>query len=252
MARATYKGVLKVGLVTCPVGVIKAAKEERVSLHWIHKECGAKVRLQKICTACGKEVTNPGKGFEIEKGHIVEVDEKEIEALKMESEKIVHVKSFVSIKEIPAVAYKGKLQYLGQTKGYEDVYSLLVEVLAKKKLVGIAQVTVRGRDYPVALLSVDGMLMLDELYTFEETGGRAPVVAKVKVDKEMKELGEALISGMTERFHHGGIKSEYEVSVRKVIEEAVQGKPKRAGKTEKKEVKKSSSMEQLRASLSAI
>lgn len=252
MARATYKGTLKVGLVTCPVGVYKAAKEEKVKLHWIHSECGAKVSYSKVCSGCGKEVHSPGKGYEYAKGQVAEVDLAELEALKMESEKVIKVSCFVPMSEIPAVAYKGKLQYLGQTKNFEDIYTLLVETLSKKHLAGIAQVTVRGRDYPVVLIVVDGMLMLDELFTTEEVLGRRPEVEKVKVDKEMKQLGEKLVSGMTDSFHHELIASKYEESVKQVVHESINGKPKRAGKAKKKEAPKSSSMEQLRASLSAI
>ena len=71
-ARPTWKGFLKVSLVTVPVRVFPATDTaSSLSFNQLHAECQTRIRQKKWCPTCDRQVdkTEIVKGYEFEKGH---------------------------------------------------------------------------------------------------------------------------------------------------------------------------------------
>ena len=101
--RAYWKGYLKLSLVSCPIALFPATSErEKISFHQINKETGHRIRYKKVDADSGDEVDNADivKGFEIAKGEYIEVEPEELEAVAIESKRVIDIEEFVPRREI--------------------------------------------------------------------------------------------------------------------------------------------------------
>src|SRR6188472_1378848 len=98
-ARPTWKGYIKVSLVTIPVRVYPATESSAtISFNQLHNVCQTKIQQKRWCPKCEIELTQADivKGYEVEKGRWVVVDEEDIAKVKTESTKIINPLPFTA------------------------------------------------------------------------------------------------------------------------------------------------------------
>src|ERR1700741_1106721 len=96
--RAYWKGYLRLSLVSCPIQLFPATTDRaKISFNQINKDTGKRIRYRKVDREPGDEVPqeNIVKGYEVEKGHYVEVAQDEIESIALESTKTIEIEEFV-------------------------------------------------------------------------------------------------------------------------------------------------------------
>src|SRR4026208_33025 len=96
-ARATWKGYLKMSLVSVPIkGVPATDAGATLSFNQLHAECQTRIQQKRWCPHCEREVPNTDivKGFEFEKGHYVVVDEEDIEKVRVDSTRVISLEKF--------------------------------------------------------------------------------------------------------------------------------------------------------------
>jgi DNA end-binding protein Ku len=151
-ARPTWKGFLKVSLVTIPVRVYPATESSAtIAFNQLHEECQTRIQQKKWCPHCEREVTSAEvvKGYEFEKGRWVVVPEEDIAKVKTESTKVINLVQFADDDEIDPM-YVDKAYYLapeGATAA--DAYAVMRDGMAGKA--GIGKVAIHGREYLVAV-----------------------------------------------------------------------------------------------------
>ena len=80
--RAYWKGFLRLSLVSCPIQLFPATTErEKISFNQINKETGNRIRYRKVDEDTGEEVesSNIIKGYQIDKGQYIEINDEELE-----------------------------------------------------------------------------------------------------------------------------------------------------------------------------
>src|SRR5438046_3119124 len=101
--RAYWKGYLKLSLVSCPIALFPATSErEKISFHQLNKETGNRIRYRKVDAETGEEVASEEiiKGYEVDKGEYVELEPEELEAVALESKRVIEIDQFVPKDEI--------------------------------------------------------------------------------------------------------------------------------------------------------
>ena len=151
-ARPTWKGFLKVSLVTIPVRVYPATESAAtISFNQLHDECQTRIQQKKWCPSCEREVTSAEivKGYEFEKGRWVVVGDEDIAKVKTESTKIINLAQFAADDEIDPM-YVDKTYYLApEGPMASDAYAVMRDGMKGK--VGIGKVAIHGREYLVAV-----------------------------------------------------------------------------------------------------
>ena len=71
MASTVWKGYISFGLVSVPVRLYAAAREQHVSFNQIHEVCGSRIKQQTFCPVCERVVERN----ELVKGYQVEIDD---------------------------------------------------------------------------------------------------------------------------------------------------------------------------------
>src|SRR3978361_487960 len=96
-ARATWKGYLKISLVTIPIKVFPATDAgATLSFNQLHGECQTRIQQKRWCPKCEREVPNTDivKGFEFEKGHYVIVGEEHSNKVRVDSTRVSNLEKF--------------------------------------------------------------------------------------------------------------------------------------------------------------
>jgi DNA end-binding protein Ku len=97
-ARPSWEGHLRLSLVTCPVALWPATTEaETVRFNLINPKTNNRIRMQTLDAGTGEEVSRGDlvKGFQIAKGEYVLFDKDELDAVKLESTRIIDIEKFV-------------------------------------------------------------------------------------------------------------------------------------------------------------
>ena len=227
-ARPTWKGYIKVSLVTIPVRVYPATESSAtISFNQLHAECQTKIQQKKWCSTCEREITSAEvvKGYEFKKGRWVVMDEEDIAKVKTESSKVINLLQFTDADAIDPM-YVDKAYYLApEGPMAADAYSVMREGMQGKA--GIGKVAIHGREYLVAVKPhKQGMVMYTlhhaaEIRTIDQIEELREVRGQVN-PAEMK-LARQVIESIEGDLNLSDYKDEYQEGLRAIIEAKVAG-----------------------------
>src|SRR3954469_24330263 len=92
--RPSWRGYLKLSLVTCPVAMLPATSEaERVRFHTLNRATGNRVHARYVDAETGKPVDDKDqvKGYEREDGEYVMLEDKKLQAFALESTRTIDI-----------------------------------------------------------------------------------------------------------------------------------------------------------------
>src|SRR4026208_1693150 len=96
-ARPTWKGYLKISLVSVPIKVLPATDAgATLSFNQLHAECQTRIQQKRWCPHCEREVPNSEivKGYEFEKGRYVIMSEEDLDKVRPESTRVIDLVQF--------------------------------------------------------------------------------------------------------------------------------------------------------------
>jgi DNA end-binding protein Ku len=227
-ARPTWKGYLKVSLVTIPVRVYPATESSAtISFNQLHAECQTKIQQKKWCPTCEREITSAEvvKGYEFEKGRWVVVSDEDIAKVKTESTKVINLLQFASADAIDPM-YVDKAYYLApEGPMAADAYAVMRDGMQGKA--GIGKVAIHGREYLVAIRPhKQGMVMYTlhhaaEIRTIDQIDELREVRGTVNA-AEMK-LARQVIESFEGDLDLATYTDEYQQGLRAIIDAKVAG-----------------------------
>lgn len=206
MARPIWTGSISFGLIHIPVSLYSAENQsDQLHFHLLDSRDKSRIRYERINESTGKEVPWDKiiKVYEFEKGHYVEVDEKELEKIAYESQATVEIEDFIDKNALEAIYFE-KPYYLIPGKQGAKGYHLLYETLIQSKKIGIAKVVIRTRQYLAAMLPFQDKLMLMLLRYPQEIKKSADLEMPkeaFKISKKEIEMAERLVKSMTSKWN---------------------------------------------------
>jgi len=95
-------GLLSFGLVSIPVQLHTATKDQRIAFHLLHAKCGSRVQNRYYCPVCNVTVERDDRvrGYEFAKDEYVQFTEAELESLETESSNNIELKEFIPLSKI--------------------------------------------------------------------------------------------------------------------------------------------------------
>jgi DNA end-binding protein Ku len=221
--RAYWSGNIRLSLVSIPIQVVPATKTgAKISFHQIHKPSGARIRYQKVVPDIGP-VDNDEivKGYELEKGKYVLLEDKEIDKLKLEAKKTLDLVQFVGVHDIDPMYFERPFFVLPDDDEDNEAFIVLREALKKTKKVGLGQIVIRGKGMIVALRACGKGMMLETLRYADEVKKPDTAFSDIKGEKpadDMIDLAEELIKKKTGKFDPAVFKDTYDDALRELIE----------------------------------
>jgi DNA end-binding protein Ku len=231
-ARSTWKGYLKLNLVSVPVKAYtaNASGSSEVRLNQLHKACNSRIQYKKTCPihgeVSGDEIVS---GYEYSKGQYVIVDTDELDKLRTEDEKAITINAFVSPDAVDPIYYSGKSYYLVPDGPVgQKAYSVVLQAMVDEKRYGVANVVFHGREQLVLIRPVEGLLTLEVLsYENQVTKPSAFLeeAPKTEIAPEELKLAKTLITASTaKKFDLGTYKDMYTEKLTQLVEAKIAGK----------------------------
>jgi len=227
-ARPTWKGFLKVSLVTIPVRVYPATESSAtLAFNQLHGECQTRIQQKKWCPKCEREVTSAEvvKGYEFEKGRWVVVEEEDFQKVRTESTKVINLLQFTDVGAIDPM-YVDKAYYLApEGPMAADAYAVMRDGMEGKA--GIGKVAISNREYLVAVRPhKQGLVMYTlhhaaEIRTIDQIDELREVRGKVN-PAEMK-LAKQVIESIEGELNLADYTDEYQRGLRAIIDAKVAG-----------------------------
>jgi len=221
--RPAWKGYLKLSLVTCAVEITNVVSyAEKVSFHVLNRDTGNRVKRIYVDAETGKPVKDEDeiKGYEIEGGDYVHVEEDEIEAVQVESSNMLSLDGFVDKASIQQI-YLDTPYYLSPAdKVSEDAFAVIREAMAAKKKAGLARIVLYRRERPVVIEPLGkGMVLTTLRYdsTVRQPDTVFDEIRAVKLDKEMIELAQHIIDKKATTFDPSEFDDRYEAALIELI-----------------------------------
>ena len=229
MARATWKGYLKISLVNIPIKVFPATESAAtIAFNQLHGECRTRIQQKRWCSSCEREVPNTEivKGYEFEKGRYVIMSDEDFEQVRTESTRVINLVQFADEKSIDPM-YVDRTYYLAPDGGVAaDAFAVMREGMKGK--VGVGKLALYGREYLVAVKPHErGIVMYTlhhaaEIRSINQIEELGSVPAKVKPE-EIK-LAKQVIGTFEGPLNLADYKDEYREGLQEIIDAKIAGK----------------------------
>jgi len=222
-ARAYWQGQIRLALVSIPVEIYSATRSgASIAFHQVHEPSGKRIKYEKIVPGLGAIDTDEiVKGFEVEKGEYVLLDQDEIDAVKLESKKTLELTQFVDAHEIDVLYYEKPYFVVPADDLAEEAFVVLREALKRTKKVGLGQLAMRGREYVVSLKPCGRGMVLETLRYADEVHkaqGYFRDIPDTAPDADLLDLAESLIEKKSAKFDPATFHDRYVDALKGLIE----------------------------------
>jgi DNA end-binding protein Ku len=227
--RAYWKGYLKLSLVSCPIALFPATSErEKISFHQINKETGHRIRYKKVDADTGDEVDNADivKGYEIAKGEYIELEPDELEAVAIESKRVIDIEEFVPRREIDELYLRDPYYIVPDGEVGQQAFTVIREAIRKEGMVALGKVVFTSREHIIALEARGkGMLGMTLRYPYEVRNEKEyfDSIEDEKITKDMIDLAVHIVETKTGHFKPQQFKDEYEDALKDLLRRKQKG-----------------------------
>ena len=227
-ARAHWKGFLRLSLVSISVEIYNAVESKsEISFRQIHKPSGRRVNYTKTVQGIG-EIDNADivKGYEVGDDTYVTLEPEEIDAVKLESKKTMDLVRFVDASDVDPRYFERPYYIAPSDKHSGEGFVVIREALKKTGKVGLAQLTISGREWLVAIAPFEDGLLMEMLRYSDELKKPAQFFDEVptaKPDKEMVDLAIELIGRKSGKFTPTEFENHYATALRELVEKKMKG-----------------------------
>lgn len=226
--RASWKGQLRLSLVSCPVKLFPATSaSERISFNQLHKETHNRINMKPVDPELGLvERSDLVRGYEYEPKQYIIIDDADIEAVRIESNHTMNIEAFVDASEVD-VLYQDAPYYLAPDGAMaEETFVVLREALRKSGKVAIARLVLTNRERVITIGARDKGMFVTVLRNPSEVRGTAEYFDTIPVgnpDQEMLDLAQKLIEQKVTTFNPKNYEDRYEQALMTMIREKLKG-----------------------------
>src|SRR5436305_1563303 len=229
--RAYWKGYLKLSLVSCPIALFPASSErEKISFHQLHKKTGNRIKYKKIDAETGDEVDSADiiKGYEVGKGEYIEVEPEELEAIAIESKRVIDIDEFVPKKEIDELYLNNPYYIVPDGEVGQQAFAVIREAIDKEGMVALAKVVFTSREHVIALEARGkGLLGITLRYPYEVRDEKEYFddIPDEKIPKDMLDLAAHIVEMKAGHFEPSKFEDQYEDALKELLKKKQEGRP---------------------------
>src|ERR1700716_1217531 len=227
--RAYWKGYLKLSLVSCPIALYPASSErEKISFHQLNKETGNRIKYRKVDADTGDEVESADivKGYQVGKGDYLVLDSEELEAIALESKRVIEIDEFVPRKEIDELYLSNPYYIVPDGEVGQQAFAVIREAIRQEGMVAIAKVVFTSREHVIALEARDkGLLGVTLRYPYEVRKEEEYFddIPDEKIPKDMLDLASHIVESKAGHFEPERFEDQYENALKELLKKKQSG-----------------------------
>lgn len=228
--RANWKGFLKIGDLSCPVGLYTAAStSSRIAFHTINRETGNRVRREFVDAATGKPVPRDDqvKGYALDDDRVVMLEPEEIARAVPESDKTLSVDAFIPCDDIDTL-YFDRPYYLAPAGGAgQEAFAVVREAMRSASVAALARAVLFRRVRSLMLRADEEGLIAHTLNYDYEVRSAADAFSNlpdIRIKKDMLDLARHIVSTKAGTFDPSSFDDRYEEAVANLVRDKLAGK----------------------------
>jgi DNA end-binding protein Ku len=229
--RANWKGYLKLSLVSCEIALYPASSSsERVRFNRLNRQTGN--RLKQLMVDAGTEEPvdreDQVKGYQVAKNSYVQVEDDELDAIKIESTHTIDVESFVKMEEVDKRYLDTPYYIAPEGKVGIEAFTVIRDAMRDKGRAGLGRVVISRRERMVLLEPFDkGILATLLRYPYEVRGHEAYFedIPDVEIPDEMRDLAAHIVERKAAKFDPAKFEDRYENAVVELLKSKETGQP---------------------------
>lgn len=226
--RASWKGYLRLSLVSCPVRLYTATTSaHKVSFHMLHKDTHNRIQMRPHDPELG-EVSRSDlvKGYEFDKDQYVVVDAEDLDTIQIESNKTISIDTFVDADDIDPI-YLDSFYYIAPDGPVaEETYRVIHEAMTRANKAALAKIVLSNRERQVVLCPRgDGFAMMT-LRTAQEVRHHEDYFADMgddHLDPEMLQLAEMIVGQKLGSFNPKTFRDGYQEALSDLVKAKIKG-----------------------------
>jgi DNA end-binding protein Ku len=229
--RPSWKGYLKLSLVSCSVALYSATStSERIRFNIINRKTGNRIRNQVVDAETEEPVEQDDrvKGYQVEKGQYILLDDDELDDVALESTHTIDIEKFVPRDEVDEIYLDESYYIAPNDKVAYEAFSVIRNAMEKEGLVGLARVVLYRRERILMLQPRGKGLMATALRYRNEVRDEKDYfdeVPNVKVPADMLNLAVHILESKKAHFKPDEFEDRYEDALVKLIKAKQAGKP---------------------------
>lgn len=229
--RASWKGYLKLSLVSCAVNLYPAtSSSSRVSFNTINRKTGHKVKRQFVDAETGQVVENEdqAKGYPVAKDSYLIVEDAELDAIQIESTHTIDIEKFVPRPEIDPRYLESPYYLAPAERVAEEAFAVIRDAMRDENVVGLGRVVMARRERIMMLDPMGKGLLGTVLRYASEVRAEDSYfedVPDMKLPEEMKDLAHVIIQRKSGHFRPEEFTDRYEDAVVELIRAKQAGMP---------------------------
>src|SRR5436305_1407451 len=227
--RAYWKGYLKLSLVSFPIALFPATSErEKISFHQLNKKTGHRIKYRKVDAESGDEVESADiiKGYEVGKGEYIELEPEELEAVAIESKRVIDIDEFVPKNEIDELYLNSPYYIAPDGEVGQQAFAVIREAIRKEGMVALGRVVFTSREHVIALEPRGkGLLGVTLRYPYEvrKEAEYFDDIADEKIPKDMLELASHIVETKSGHFKPEKFEDHYEDGLKELLRKKQSG-----------------------------
>lgn len=228
--RAYWNGHMRLSLVTFPVHLYPVVSESnKIRLHKISRKSGERIHYSNR-TDSEKDVKRDDivKGYEYKKGHYIPLEDKELEALRLESTHMIDLVQFTDLDDIDPIYCDKPYFVVPADKMGQEAFVTVRDALREEKKVALGQIVIANRERIAAIRPCGKGMILETLRYADEIRKASTYFDDIKnttkVKKDQIDLARQLIESKDAPFDPHDFKNRYEESLKQIVHAKMKGK----------------------------
>jgi len=229
--RPYWKGYLKLSLVSCPIALYTATSSgERVAFRQINKKTGNRLRQQLVDEGTGDPIDpdDKGRGYEVDKGVYMQVEDEELDAIAIESSHTIDIDSFVPKSEVDERYIESPYYLVPENKVALEAFAVIRDAMLGKGMVALGRVVLSKRERVIMLQPRGkGLLGATLRYPYEVRDEAIYFgdIGEIQIPKDMLALAEHILESKAATFDPTLFHDRYEEAVVAMLNEKRAGMP---------------------------
>jgi len=229
--RPNWKGYLKLSLVSCSVALYSATStSQRIRFNIINRKTGHRVHNQVVDAETGEPVETDDrvKGYQVEKGQYVLVEDEELDEVALESTHTIDIEAFIPREEVDEIYLDESYYIVPNDKVAYEAFAVIREAMRKEDLVGLARAVLYRRERILMLHPRGKGLLATALRYNTEVRNEADYFSEipdVKVPNDMLDLAVHILESKKTHFEPEKFEDRYEDALVALIRAKQAGKP---------------------------
>lgn len=226
--RASWKGHLRLSLVSCPVKLFPATSSaERISFNQLHKDTHNRINMKPVDPELGLvERSDLVRGYQYEDNQYIVIEDSDLESVRIESSHTLNIEAFVDEDEVDVI-YQDAPYYLAPDGAMaEETFVVLRDAMRASGKLAIARLVMTSRERVVTIGARDKGMFVCTLRNPSEVRGTAEYFDNIPVgkpDAEMLDLAQKLIEQKVTAFNPKDYEDRYEQALMAMIKEKLKG-----------------------------